>query len=177
MEEQHIGLLLPADGSETRLMTYRLMKRDSDGELNLDAEYFDPIPDLRPWFDTASRERAFATFEISGDTACKGKYCLYYTTSLTPLPNETCKRAIGIDAPPDRLFWRGDVIVVRYEGELGMNHRYVDTTYSILGEVTTVLQKAYCIRGLESVAEGNTAFQLEMAKSSQSSFDLTPYTC
>lgn len=41
------ALLLPANGSEIKLVSYAIIERgDEDG--NIKADFYDPIPDLRP---------------------------------------------------------------------------------------------------------------------------------
>jgi hypothetical protein len=82
-------------------------------------------------------------------------------SSTQPL-NETCKRLADVEPPPDRLFWRGDVLVVGYEGELGMGHEYLNVADAVLNPVEDLLKMAYASRGLERINEDEKAFQLGM---------------
>jgi hypothetical protein len=174
------ALLLPADGSAIKLVKYSTMER-GDGDGNLKADFYDPVPNLRPWLGDAFQERSMATFYIdvaeqrncdpvtrafikSNDPASHGRYCLYYTLFPTQPVNETCKRLIGIEPPSDRLFWRGDVLVVRYEGELGMGHEYLDAADTVLNAVEDLLRRAYASRGLERINEDERALEFEMER-------------
>ena len=55
--------------------------------------------------------------------------------------------------PPcsERLFWKGEILVVRYDGHLGLGHRYKDVEEAATEPVKEVLRKAYDSRGLERV--------------------------
>jgi hypothetical protein len=91
------ALLLPANGSEVKLVGYNVMEREN-GDGNANADFYDPIPDLRPWLSDAFQERVMVTFYIdvkeqynydtvtrtfikADDSTSYGRYCLYYTLS------------------------------------------------------------------------------------------------
>ncbi|CZR69587.1 uncharacterized protein PAC_19487 [Phialocephala subalpina] len=176
------ALLLPADGSGVRLVSYNIKERDDNDMVdNGLAEFYDPIPDLKTWLDGGYQQRAIASFHVdikennntdpiarayfpSQDLAAFGQYCLYYTVSSTLPLNETCRRILDIVPPPNRLFWRGDVVVVRYEGHLGMGHVYTDVKEALLGPVEAVLKKVYDCKGLEGVHEEGFSLREEMSK-------------
>ena len=56
-----LALLLPEDRSEARLVGYDLKDRE-DGDQNMNADFYDPVPDLRPWLGDSFHERRMATF-------------------------------------------------------------------------------------------------------------------
>ncbi len=110
-----LALLLPADRSEVKLVSYDCMDRE-DGDRNMNAEFYDPIPDLRPWLGNCFHERRMATFYVdtkeqclrdpvtsafikSEDSTSHGRYCLYYTLSSARPLNETCRRLTGVEIP------------------------------------------------------------------------------
>jgi hypothetical protein len=88
---------------------------------------------------------------------------------MLPL-NETCKRLIGVVPPLERLFWRGDILVVRYTGKLGMGHKYVDVADGLLAVMAAVVKRIYNVRGLEETVESDKQFELGMEKSSTEQF-------
>jgi hypothetical protein len=140
------------------------------------ADFYDPIPALKLWFMDAYRERAMTAFYVdtkkrdycdpigrafikSEEPTVCGQYCLYYTLSSTLPTNESCKRIVG-SVSPSRLFWRGNVLVVRYEGHLGLGHVYKDVEEVAMKAVEEVLRKAYESHGLEQVHEENGSLPL-----------------
>ena len=164
------ALLLPADGSMVRLVTYQIKYRSNDDDFvdSRLAEFFDPVPDLKPWLGDAYRERALATFFVdtqrrsyhdpvtrafikSDEVAVHGQYCLYYTLSQTLPLNKNCTRIIDTEPSSERLFWRGNVLVVRYEGHLGIGHVYKDVDKSLITAVEELLKKSYESQGLERI--------------------------
>ena len=59
------ALLLLADGSEIKLVSYSVKERgDEDGNEDRRADFYDRIPDLRPWLGDAFQQRAMATFYV-----------------------------------------------------------------------------------------------------------------
>lgn len=64
------------------------------------------------------------------------------------------------DPPAGRLFWRGDVFLVKYTGELGMGHEYVHTPFAMLDRVADILKKAYEHHRLEEKASFDMEFEL-----------------
>jgi hypothetical protein len=133
-----IAVRIPADGSDAQLVSVNIKPRPHDDG---NADFFDDVPDLTPWLGDAFKQRRVSDFYVKNDedpspqfpgfvrdngTALHGKYVLYYTI-LPSLPiNKTCTKYTGFDAPENRLFRRGDLFVVRYRGELGMEHEYVN---------------------------------------------------
>ena len=111
------ALLLPADGSSVRLVNYSLIHPEAE-ENNPEA-FQEELPGLRPWFGNSFRERAIYDFTADG-----GNYSLYYTLSPLLPANETCKRILNVELDEGRLFWKGDVLVVRWEGEDLVAERY-----------------------------------------------------
>jgi hypothetical protein len=76
--------------------------------------------------------------------------------------NKSCEKYIGFESPEDRVFWRGDLFVVRYEGELGMGHKYVDVSIALTGTIEDVIRRAYQNRRLESILENEEKLELSM---------------
>lgn len=171
------ALLLPADGSKIRIVDYDIKERDEGDVVDSGmADFYDPIPNLKPWFRDAYQERAMACFHVdtktrrycdpinrafikSEDSVAWGQYCLYYTLFPTMSMNASCRRIIG-SASPSQLFWRGDVLVVRYEGHLGLGHVYKDVEEVAMKAVEEVLRKAYKSHGLERVHAENGSLPL-----------------
>lgn len=119
-EPKAVALLLPADGSEISLVNYDIVYREDD-DLYAEGDFYDPIPDLRPWLGNAFKERFMLTFHVdrqargnrdpitrtfiqSDDPRSHGRYSLYYTLSPAQAPNESCKRLAKVNPPLDRLF-------------------------------------------------------------------------
>lgn len=173
------ALLLPADGSQARLVCYGLKQRSDEDTAT---DFYEDIPDLRPWLGDAFPERDFTNFYVhskeqddskyvgfvqSDNSNIYGNYCMYYTTSSLLFPNETCKRLVEVDPPSRRLFWRGDVLLVRYTGELGFGHEYVDAPIAMLATVADVLKRIYSNEGLEKKADFDEKCDLEIERSSE----------
>ncbi|KAF8850644.1 hypothetical protein BDZ45DRAFT_751513 [Acephala macrosclerotiorum] len=166
-----VALLFPADGTSVRLVSY-IVKQRSEGDGSVD--FYDYLPDLRPWLGSAFPERDFADFHIdnkpsnawlqSDSPDTWGNYCLYYTTSSTLPVNKACKEIIGVDPPTERLFFRGDVFLVKHEGSLGMGHVYVNTSHDMVDLTTKVLKKMYENEMLEKKIESDKAFDRELEK-------------
>lgn len=173
------ALILPADGSDIRIVTYEIEDRDDEDMVDSGmAEFFDPIPKLKAWFGDGHQQRAMAAFYVdtterdyhdpiarslikSDEPAAHGQYCLYYTLSLSLPINETCMQILAWPPSSDRFFWRGNVLVVRYDGHLGMGHRYKDVEEAAIKPVKEVLRKVYESRGLERVHNENESFSLQ----------------
>jgi hypothetical protein len=87
---------------------------------------------------------------------------LYYTI-LPSLPiNKCCTRYIELDPSRDRLFWRGDLFVVRYEGELGTGHEYVDAPLTLARIIEDTVRSAYQRRALEGIVEKDDELERAM---------------
>ncbi|TVY12488.1 hypothetical protein LARI1_G009637, partial [Lachnellula arida] len=138
------------------------------------ADFYDPIPDLISWFGDAYQERAMTAFHVdirrrkncdpigrafisSEDPTAYGQYCLYYTLSPALPTNKSCERIVG-SLSPGLLFWRGNVVVVRYEYHLALGHVYKDVEEVAIRAVEEALRKAYKSHGLERVYEENGQF-------------------
>lgn len=127
---QRSALVFPADGTSVRLVPYSIKQR-SEGDGSVD--FYDYLPDLRQWLEPAFLERDFVDFHVDnapskewlrcGDTDTWGNYCLYYTTSSKLPVNQACKDVIKSEVAADRLFFRGDVFLVKHTGSLGMGHK------------------------------------------------------
>ena len=67
------ALLLPADGSDVRIVCFIIKEKD-DGDI-VDsgmADFFDPIPALKAWFGDEHQQRAMAAFYV--DAAIRDYY-------------------------------------------------------------------------------------------------------
>src|SRR5271156_6434185 len=79
-----------------------------------------------------TRTSTFPGFIRSNDSTVYGCYCVsFYYTIAPSLPiNKSCESYVGFALPEDRVFWRGDLFVVRYEGELGT--RWIRNSTSVV---------------------------------------------
>lgn len=175
-----LALRIPADGSTAQLIRFDIKQRSADDGGY--GDFFDEIPDLRPWYGDAFLERRFSIFHVgsvkdsdfkfpgfmkSDDTIIHGFYCLYYTlSSLLPI-NKTCAKYVGFEPPPDRIFWKGDVFLVQYKGDLGMGHEYADILTPQTAIIKDVVRSAYERRALEGILEDDKKFEIEMERSSK----------
>ncbi|KAJ9137728.1 hypothetical protein NKR23_g8963 [Pleurostoma richardsiae] len=167
------ALLFPADGTAIRLVKYDTKQRE-EGDGTVD--FYEHLPDLRPWFGEAFPERDFADFYVdskeqrgsygalvrSDNQSIHGAYCLYYTTAPALPLNETCRRLVGNGPPEERLFWRGDVLLVRYAGELGMGHEYIGAPHAVSSAAEQVIRSMYENQALEKKRDSDLKFELEM---------------
>ena len=179
------ALLLPADGSHVQIVSFNIKEKDDDDMVDSGmAEYFDPIPELKAWFGDGYQQRAMAVLYIdaterdyydpiarafikSDESATRGQYCLYYTLFSGSPVNETCRKVVGWTPSSNRLIWRGNVLVVRFEGHLGLGHRYVDVEGAAIKPVEEVLRRVYSSHGLERVHNENESFSLQSEISSK----------
>jgi hypothetical protein len=171
---QRSALIFPADGTSVRLVSYSI-KQKSEGDDSVD--FYDYLPDLRPWLEPAFLERDFVDFQVDNNPSRDwlqsenpdtwGNYCLYYTTS-TKLPvNQACRDVIKFVPPADRLFFKGDVILVKHEGSLGMDHEYLDTPLTMVDITARVIKKMYEKQYLEKKVESDRNFERELEKHSE----------
>lgn len=132
-----LALKIPTDGSTAELVRFNVKYRNTDDGGH--GEFFDENPDLRQWYGNAFLERRFSDLCIgnvaspksprfikSDEIELHGLYCLYYNLSSVLPINETCLKYVGAKPSHNRIFWRGDLFLIKYEGELGMGHKYVD---------------------------------------------------
>lgn len=70
-------------------------------------------------------------------------------------PPKTRERIVYIAVPSNRLFFRGDVVLVKHVGELEFGHEYIDTQSGVLPMVEKVLRKIYSKGGLEKKRESD----------------------
>lgn len=163
--DKTIALRIPADGSDAQLVSVNIRPRPHDDG---NADFFDNVPDLSPWLGDAYKQRRVSDFYVKhaedpnsqfpgfvrdNNITLHGKYVLYYTI-LPSLPlNKCCTDYIGFDPPEDRLFWRGDLFVIRYKGELGMGHEYEDTPLGLAQIIKDSVRSAYERRALEGAVE------------------------
>lgn len=165
-----LALRIPADGSEPQLVTVDLTSRpDDDGQ----ADFFDPVPNLIPWLGlSAFKKRRSSDFYVgdfektghlggfikSDDQALYGHYILYYTI-ISSLPiNQNCLGYVEFKSSEDRLFWRGDMFVVRYEGELGIGHQFMDTSLALAPIICESIRVAYSRSALERIVASDAEF-------------------
>lgn len=166
---QRQAIVLPADGTLVRLVPYNIKQR-SDGDGSVD--FYEHIPDLRPWLEPAFPERDFVDFQVrdfhpqhsdeslrSGNPTDWGNYCLYYTTSSKLPVNQSCKDMIKCDPPAGRLFFRGDVLLIKHSGSLGMGHEYIDTPQTMADIAAKVIQKMYENMSLEKKLESDRMYE------------------
>jgi hypothetical protein len=92
---------------------------------------------------------------------------MYYTTSSCLPLNETCKRLVEVDPLSERLFWKGDILLVRYTGELGTGHEYSDAPAAMLGTVADVLKGIYSKEELKEKADFDKKLDLKMERKSE----------
>lgn len=169
------ALLLPADGSKIRTVNYNIKEKDDEDVVDSGmADFYDPIPDLRSWFEEAYQDRAMTAFHVdersskncdpigrafikSEEPTARGQYCLYFTVSPALPTNKTCERIVG-HLSPGRLFWRGNIVIVRYDHHLGLGHVYKDVDEVAIKAVEEALRKGYESHGLEQVYEQNGQF-------------------
>ena len=171
---QRSALIFPADGTSARLVSYSIKQR-SDGDGSVD--FYDYLPDLRPWLEPAFLERDFADFHVDNTPSnewlqCEnpdtwGNYCLYYTTSSKLPVNQACKDVIKSGPPTERLFFRGDVFLVKHKGNLGMGHEYIDTPQAMVDITAKVIKKMYENESLEKKLESDRNFERELEKHSE----------
>jgi hypothetical protein len=172
------ALLLPADGSPIKVVNCSIKERDDEDMVDSGmAEFFDPIPNLKPWFGDEYQHRAMAAFHVAtkesnyadpiarafvrfDNIAVHGQYCLYYTLSPNLAANETCKRPLGYP-PSDRYFWRGNVLAVRYDGHLDMGHRFKSVEVAAIEPIKEVLRRIHESKGLERVHKEYESFSLK----------------
>ena len=69
-------------------------------------------------------------------------------------------------------FWRGDILIVRYEGELNIGHKYLDVADTALNAVEDLLRRAFTSRDLEGINKDEKAFKLNIERFSS----FQPYT-
>ncbi|KAL5316302.1 hypothetical protein ACEPPN_015347 [Leptodophora sp. 'Broadleaf-Isolate-01'] len=172
--DKTIALRIPADGSDAQLVSVHIRPRPHDDG---NADYFDNVPDLSPWLGDGFKQRRVSDFYVKdvedpnsqfpgfvrdNNTSLHGNYVLYYTI-LSSLPlNKCCTNYIGFDPPKDRLFWRGDLFVIRYKGELGMGHEYVDTPLGLARIIEDTVRSAYQHCALEGAIESDEKLERAM---------------
>jgi len=171
---QRSALIFPADGTSVRLVSYSIKQR-SEGDGSVD--FYDYLPDLRPWLEPAFLERDFADFHVDNTPSNEwlqsenpdtwGNYCLYYTTSSKLPVNQACKDVIRSDPPTEQLFFRGDVFLVKHKGSLGMGHEYIDTPQTMVDITAKVIKKMYENESLEKKLESDRDFERELEKHSE----------
>jgi hypothetical protein len=144
------------------------------------ADFFDEVPDLNPWLrDDAFKQRRVSDFYVKNvedpnsqfpgfirdnNTALLRKYILYYTI-LPSLPiNKCCTRYIRLDPPRDRLFWRRDLFVIRYKGELGIGHKYIDTLLILTRIIKDIIRSVYQRRALKGIIKKDNKLERVMQR-------------
>lgn len=84
---------------------------------------------------------------------------MYYTLAPNLPANETCVRILGC-TPPDRYFWRGNVLVVRFDGHLSMGHRFKSVEKATTEPVKEALRRIHESKGLERMHKEYESFSL-----------------
>lgn len=138
-------LVLPSDGSEPRLvdMTVRSATQDDITNFKL---YSRTLDLLVPYGNEYRKTRVWPVPDVN-----PGKHLLYFNMS-PKLPLNRCVARI-VDANPDdlksKLFWRGDVVMMKYESqdEIYINCQNADV--SSTDDLEEVLRDAYMTGRLE----------------------------
>lgn len=163
-----IVLRIPANGLAPELVSVKVKPRPhGDG----DADFFDNVPDLSPWLRDTFKHRRVSDFHVSdvrdprfqfsgfikdNEASLHGRYMLYYTLAASLPINKCCTSYLGFDPPQDRSFFRGDLFVVRYSGELGMGHEYMDSSLRLARIVAEIVRNAYRRGALEEATNHRT---------------------
>lgn len=104
MRTKETALLLPYDGSSIKIVSCDIKERADEDVNDWAAEFYDRIPDLRPWLGNAFQHRRMADFYVDSkerndhdhvnrafikfdNSSSHGRYCLYYTLSSALQPN------------------------------------------------------------------------------------------
>lgn len=171
---QRKALIFPADGTTVRLVSYSIKQRSKGDGL---VDFYEYLPDLTPWLESAFPERDFANFHVDNTPSMEwlqsenpdtwGNYCLYYTTSSKLPVNQACKDVIKFDPPTERLFFRGDVFLVKHKGNLGMGHEYIDTPQTMVDITAKVIKHMYENESLEKKLESDRVYEREWANHSE----------
>jgi len=74
---QRYALVLPADGSPVRLMPYSIKERSAE---NGSVDFYDYLPDLRPWLEPAFLERDLIDFHVDNTSSKEWLRCEYTNT-------------------------------------------------------------------------------------------------
>ncbi|RPB06316.1 hypothetical protein P167DRAFT_239768 [Morchella conica CCBAS932] len=160
------SLLLPASGAPVSLVPYitvapSTFPKDDDSAL-FDNRAFQLVPDLRPYWSGDYQDRRFRRFIVRShpQPMLDGEFIVYYSTSADKPANKTI-----LDMPSvrdaiersgvrveDRLFYRGDVLVVRL-GEVwedvGFEERYEDVRGEMVAAVVEMLGERLFAPGWE----------------------------
>jgi hypothetical protein len=75
--------------------------------------------------------------------------------------NQACRDVIKFVPPAERLFFKGDVILVKHKGSLGMDHEYIDTPLTMVDNTARVIKKMYENQYLEKKVESDRNFERE----------------
>jgi hypothetical protein len=123
-------LLLPASGAPVSRVPYTTVEPSTfpkdDRSALFDNGAFQMVPDLRPYWTGDYQDRRFRRFIVREHPLpmLDGEFILYYSVSADKPANKTIlgmpavrdaverSRRAGVRFE-DRLFWRGDVLVVR----------------------------------------------------------------
>ena len=107
-------IVFPADGSETRLDL--MIARTVTGDDNSSMKLFNRCVDMTSIFGDSYRKTQAASHQTTRNT-----YLLFYNLSLNLPINLNIARVIGVTPPQlqtkKRLFWRGNVVVMKVRPE------------------------------------------------------------
>jgi hypothetical protein len=138
-------LVLPYDGSEPRLvdMTIRTATEEDISNAKL---YNRTVDLLVPYGNEYRKTRVWPVPE-----GVLGKHVLYFNMSPKLPLNRCVARIVGVD--PDelgsRLFWRGDVVVMRFESQDDIYINCQNADISLMSALGVILKDAYMRGHLE----------------------------
>ena len=140
-------LVLPSDGSEPRLVDMTIRTTTQDDICKFHSRTLDL---LVPYGEIEYRKTQAWPLELDGRLGLR-KYLLYFNMS-PKLPLNRCVARI-VDANPDdlesKLFWRGDVVMMRYETQDDIYINCINADVSSTGALEDILRDAYMRRRLE----------------------------
>ena len=157
--------MLPADGSEPRLieMTIRTTTQDDSDISRL---YSRTLDLLVPYGNEYRKTRVWPESDVT-----LGKHLLYFNMSPKLPLNRRVARIVdaNLDDLKSKLFWRGDVIMMRYETQDDIYISCQNADVSSTGALEEILRDAYMTGRLErelSQDEWECKYQVETRMSS-----------
>ena len=138
-------LVLPSDGSDPRLVDMTIRTATTNDITG--CQLYSRTLDLLVLYGNEYRKtRVWSVPEVD-----PGKHLLYFNMS-PKLPLNRCVARI-VDANPDdvksKLFWRGDVVMMKYESQDDIYINCQNTDVSSAGALEGVLRDAYMTARLE----------------------------
>lgn len=114
------ALRLPATGQKPHIINIDVLKPCQGSHFSRPEQFDQEIPDLRPYWDLRMKDRHFQIQDVreQSDPCNNGTYMLYWCMN-DGLPEnkyiDCLLRKHGRRPESHRLFWRGDVFLVRFE--------------------------------------------------------------